>query len=286
MPQALFRSFLLLGLFALVPARAVVIDDAGTETYNTSDPTDTDIAGWTTGWSGSGATGWNYVGQVNGASAVYLGDNWVLTAGHVGTGTFVLDGTNYTVVVGSGQSITNARGTADLTMFQISTAPDLPSLTISPTGPTVGTTVVMTGYGGGQGETWGVDTVTRRNVTVQVTGYSFKTTDFETAYTGTNYAQLVSGDSGGGDFIYNAVTRQWELAGINEAIDGSDNSYMVQLSTYASQIDGLETTAVPEPRQGGLIVLLGLMGLATARKMKSRWSQWLWSARSSPPCQG
>lgn len=256
----------------MIPARAVVIDDAGTLTYNTTAPTDTEITNWTTGWSGTGVTGWDYVGQVNGASGVYLGNNWVLTAGHVGAGTFTLDGTSYTLVAGSGQAITNAQGTADLTMFQISTAPTLPSLTVSLSGPAVGTTVVMTGYGGGQGETWGENSVTQHNLLVQVTGYSFKTTDFETAYAGSNFAQLVSGDSGGGDFIYNSSTGQWELAGINEALDASNDSYMVQLSTYASQIDGLEAIPVPEPRQWGLIVLLAMMSLTAARKLTDSFS--------------
>ena len=89
----------------------------------------------------------------------------------------------------------------------------------------------------------------------------------------TNNAQVVTGDSGGGDFIYNASTGQWNLAGINE-ITGTDNSGQalsgfVQLDTYASQINAIvdapiaptDTPAMPLP---GLIVMAGSLFFAAA----------------------
>jgi len=106
--------------------------------------------------------------------------------------------------------------------------------------------VAMIGFGGGQGKTWGYNTVTENNLSVQVTGFSYTTTDFETDYAPpVNDYYLVPGDSGGGDFIYNSTSGQWELAGINEAIDESNNSYLVQLSAYASEINSIIVT--PEP---------------------------------------
>jgi len=54
--------------------------------YDTTAPTSANIPNWNTGWPASNATGWNYVGQDNGSSAVYLGNGWVLTAAHVGAG--------------------------------------------------------------------------------------------------------------------------------------------------------------------------------------------------------
>src|SRR5262249_11495973 len=48
--------------------------------------------------SGAG-TGWDYVGTIVGGSGVFLGNYagsyWVLTAGHVGAGTFTLGGMTY-----------------------------------------------------------------------------------------------------------------------------------------------------------------------------------------------
>src|ERR1700734_1830127 len=85
----MFRGLLGLALaFALItsPIRAVEMNG----NYDTTAPTDSDISGWDSGGGASGVTGWDYVGTVNDASGVYLGNGWVLTAGHVGAGTFVL----------------------------------------------------------------------------------------------------------------------------------------------------------------------------------------------------
>ncbi len=262
--------FLLFIALSLVQARAVEKDVSGTISFNISPPTNSDIANWSTGWGSGGVTGWNYVGTVNGAGGVYLGNNWVLTAGHVGSGTFVLGGTSYSMVAGSTHGIINPDSTAaDLTLFELSSAPSLPSLTIASSAPTAfsatqsGSLTAMIGYGGGQGETWGLNTVTDINLQVQVTvgSSTYSSTDFVTAYgtttagfsSVTNDYVLVSGDSGGGDFIYNSSAATWMLSGINEAVDTNQNSYMVQLSAYASQINSI--TGIPEPSS------LGLLGL-------------------------
>jgi len=164
--------------FILLPAHAVDT----TSGYNTTAPTNSDVANWnsSTAWGSSGITGWDYVGVVEApggnASGVFLGSNWVLTAAHVGSGDFLLDGTTYSVVAGSEEEITNSNGTADLTLFQISSAPDLPALTISTQAPSVatrynpGSSMVMIGYGGGQGETWGLNSVTSQGFLVQPSG--------------------------------------------------------------------------------------------------------------------
>jgi Trypsin len=279
---------LLSSVLFLAQARAVEVGAS----YNTTAPTNSDIANWTTGWGTNGVTGWNYVGNLSvsggpatGDSGVYLGNNWVLTAAHVanagniGAGTFTLGSTSYSVIAGSVQTI----GTADMVLFQIDTtstpAPNLPSLTIATSAPTAfsilqaGSSVAMIGYGGGQGETWGLNTVTSINQSVQINANSttYTTTDFETAYgttthglsSVTNSAQLVNGDSGGGDFIYNSSAGIWTLAGINEAVDlGTHDSYMVQLSTYATQINSV--TSVPEPSAYALLSVGALLFGANA----------------------
>jgi hypothetical protein len=130
----------------------------------------------------------------------------------------------------------------------------------------------MIGYGGGQGETWGLNTVTQKNLSVQLNGYSYTTTDFETAYGTTTYTQgpftasvtndydFILGDSGGAGFIYNGST--WQLAGINEAVD-EKNSFLVQLSAYSTQINAV--TSVPEMSTPAFLVL-GLLA-------------WMWGGR-------
>ena len=270
MKSLLLSLFVVAGLF-LSRAGAVEKDVSGSITYNTTAPTGSDISNWTSGW-GSGVTGWDYVGTVNGASGIYLGNNWVLTAAHVGAGTFTLAGTAYAVAPGSTHGITTSGGgTADLTLFKLTLAPNLPSLTIANSDPAAfsssqaGSSVAMIGYGGGHGKTWGLNTVTDINLSVQVVG--FDSVDFATVYgtttaggsSVTNDYTLIVGDSGGADFIRDSTTGQWTLAGVNEAIDQDKNSYLVQLSPYASQINSI--TALPEPSSYlllgvGLLVML------------------------------
>ena len=73
-------KFLLVGWLAVGIASscpALIINGAANATAPTSDP------------------GWSNVGTLGGASCVYLGNGWVLTAGHVGEGTVNLNGTAY-----------------------------------------------------------------------------------------------------------------------------------------------------------------------------------------------
>src|SRR4051812_20151895 len=46
--------------------------------------------------NGSDATLFDFVGQINGASGVVVAPNWVLTARHVGSGTFTVNGFSQT----------------------------------------------------------------------------------------------------------------------------------------------------------------------------------------------
>ena len=261
-------------IFWITTAGGVEVVTSTNSYFNTSNNISGTLTNWSTGWGESNTnTGWNYVGSVNGASGVYLGNGWVLTAGHVGAGNFTLDGNIYDYT-GSYYTFTNnLTGTnlADLTLFRVSTssitglALVMPSLTISSNAPTAfspfttGSQVVMIGNGGGK--SWGVNTVTTNNIGVTPGGTSYISIDFATAHgtttsftrSITNNAELVVGDSGGGDFI--DVSENWQLAGINEAIDANGGSYMIQLSSYDSQIESIMASAVPEPKDFGLLGL-------------------------------
>ncbi|MFM7208155.1 MAG: trypsin-like peptidase domain-containing protein [Planctomycetaceae bacterium] len=125
-----------------VPARAVVIDTL-TGTGNTSAPTDD--------------PGWANVGALGIGTGVYLGNDWVLTAAHVGGGSIVLNGGTYAMLAGSGTTLTNngvagKSATADLYMFRLaSTPPGLPGVTIASATATNGSSVTMIGSGRDRG---------------------------------------------------------------------------------------------------------------------------------------
>jgi hypothetical protein len=254
----------------LLPLIALVLIEAGAPSahavlnngsYVTTEPTTADVSNWTSGWNlGTGVTGWDYVGQVNGASGVYLGNGWVLTAGHVGVHDFSLNGTSYAVISGTAHTFTTTNGsttgTADLSLFQVSNPPNLAALTLGSTAPGIFTSkTVMIGYGGGQGESWGYNTVTANNDAISVSG--FYSITFVTAYgfPASNVSHVVGGDSGGAAFIN--VNGNWQLAGILEALDNNNGSYMVQLSTYYSDITAI--TAVPEPAAASGLVALAIL---------------------------
>lgn len=94
---------------------------------------------WTNvGWRGT-RTGSNSDG-----SCVYLGDSWVLTANHVGTGNVILDGVSYAPIDGTSQRI----GSADARVFRIANpSADLQPVTIFDGTLTPGMEVRMFGTG-------------------------------------------------------------------------------------------------------------------------------------------
>jgi len=264
--------------------------------YIKTQPTISQVPNWTIGWPGTGVTGWNYVGSIGSASAVYLSNGWVITAAHVGAGNFVLGSTTYNMVPGSVRPISNTNSsTVDLVMFQIQTRPNLLPLPIATTAPVpffnqqAGTTVVMLGIGGGSGLTWGYDTITEINQWVTPGGYTYVSNDFFTDNGTTTYgtssitntSNLVGGDSGGGDFSYNAALKEWQLIGINEVTGtysnppaGSPSSFsgMVQLSTYAAEINFILIPPNDSPTMPpiGVLILGAVLFLIASSTLKTR----------------
>ena len=257
-----FWPLALMVLSALVPLRAVQYADGNFYYDNSLDPTSLSITNWNSGWGTSDPTvsGWNYVGLIDipqgYLSGVYLGDGWVLTAGHGGSDleSYTLDGQTYTPVAGSYHTLTTFNdgtgGQADLGMFQIpiSSSLNLPTLSLASNPPAnydstsgnPGANTVIVGYGfpavpgsatyPNAAESWGTGTVFQSDVTFEVQGdippYTvFNSVDYYiyNANSGqpdssTNEYNLYPGDSGGGDFIYNTQTDTWQLAGINEFV--------------------------------------------------------------------
>lgn len=133
-------------IFALVlcltTSAAVAVVNSHDPTGNTSAPTGANGQPTDPGWANVGAVANAASG---GGSGVYLGNGWVLTAKHVGAGTFTTsggssysyDGTNSISIAG-----------ADLMLFKLNTIPpDLAALTLCPTTPGNGSEVVMIGNG-------------------------------------------------------------------------------------------------------------------------------------------
>ena len=64
---------------------------------------------------------WNNVGRIDNSTGVYLGNGYVLTAAHVGAGTFALhDGSSYSVVPRTARILKNRDGSqADFCLFRV-----------------------------------------------------------------------------------------------------------------------------------------------------------------------
>jgi hypothetical protein len=258
--------------------------------------------------TGDGVSGWDYVGAVGGASGVYLGsydgNDWVLTAAHVGAGAFTLNGVSYSAVADSAVPLTGLGGAlADLTLFRIDGSPGLMTLDLSVSTPLVGQSVTMIGYGVNRDASltyWKPDwTETTRRLQSMYQGYKWTGTSAKrwgtnvvtgtktegaTDYLLTTFtslsgaAQATVGDSGGGVFVMNVSTL--ELAGVMglvssypgqpelTSVDGTQ-TYSADISRYRSQILNViaaVATPVPEPRTVALLFLGGVALLARRRR--------------------
>jgi hypothetical protein len=94
--------------------------------------------------------GWLNVGRVDGGSAVYLGNRWVITANHVDEGDLRLsDGRVLAEAPGSSIRLTNTGTSAapDLRMFRLQDDPGLPAMNLASVAPVSGSQVMMIGAG-------------------------------------------------------------------------------------------------------------------------------------------
>ena len=261
------------------------------------------------GGDGSGNTsaptddpGWANVGLRGVGCAIYLGNGWVLTAGHVGAGDVTFGSTTYTAQAGTWQRLhdpVTPSSLADIGMFQLSSIPaGLRGVTISTAAPSNGSTITAIGYGRDRGaattwerhsgfftsaadrtKRWGENTIDTNGITVN-SGYgntSALKVDFDMrGGSGDNEFQGYYGDSGGAFFYDNGTN--WELAGMMVAIGTytgqPDNmvlygnaTYAADLSVYRSQI---LPTVIPEPATLSLLALGGLAALRRRHRSVSR----------------
>jgi hypothetical protein len=126
-------------------ARAVVIVP-GDGSGNTSAPASAFNAGT---FDFSTFNLWNNVGSLNGATAIYLGNQTVLTAAHVGAGNVLLNNGQTLTPTGVSMHLTDPMNgnPADLLLFKVSQSPALPTIAVPLATPTVGQNLLMSGNG-------------------------------------------------------------------------------------------------------------------------------------------
>ena len=241
-------------------------------------------------------TATRHVGALNGASGTHIGNGWILTANHIGPGDITLDGTAYHFLPGSDLRLETSPGVyADLLMFRVYPAPELPSIPIRTEPPTIGDPVLMVGNGRDRGAAitfdpygpdidppaqngwdwaptksvrWGLNTVEYINA-LPILGTTVFMTDFDEVDPILYESQAANGDSGGGVFTYDPL-KSVELAGIIISVSlefGQDptstiftnETIIASLDVYADQIEQNIINA-PEPA-GGLVMGLGALAL-------------------------
>lgn len=200
--------------------------------------------------------GWANIGAGNGLTVVYIGNGWILSAGHTGEVTVAIDGGVYPPVAGSRVVLRESNDTeSDLELFRIDPQPpSLPALTIRATPVSVGDLTLMVGNGRNRGAAttwqdpstedgyhWGAGKSIRWGTNVvdvsghPVVAFGLTTHSFITSFTqlGTEFeSQATAGDSGGPVFTLNGSA--WELSGIMFAMR-EWTGQPVETSIYGNQ---------------------------------------------------
>jgi hypothetical protein len=164
--------------------------------------------------------GFGRLGVVNGLSAVYLRNGWVLTASHVGTATFWLGTTAHEPVPGSTVQFSNPDSSlADLIAFKLATRPALADIALADSPASLSTLVTVIGHGADRGTAtswmgiggwtwagsnamrWGTNRISGVGLFGRATAaFAITFDDISNAPAGQYEADIVVGDSGGGAF--------------------------------------------------------------------------------------
>ena len=235
-------------------------------------------------------------------TGVYLGNRYVLTAGHVGPLTSVKVGfVDY--LLDSSPAV--AIGKADMKLVRLASDPGLNGVRLNSNSLADGGEAYLVGYGVGRSSSsllgsspvtwgdsstaikrWGTNFVDGAIAGVQVAGYTsdLLRTQFN-SNAGANEAALTIYDSGSA--LFRQIGSEWFLVGLGAYVQNSgyslastqfnsrdsDDSYFIRISSFSSAVDQIGAVAVPEPSSshyfvGGLL-LLGFLTLRKIRLQKS-----------------
>ena len=239
--------------------------------------------------SDTNTSDFRFVGTVNGASGVLIGSNWVLTAKHVGAGTFTLPGIGTFAQVGAAID----HPTDDLTLFRIdSNLSDYATIDVS--GTSLGSLITMVGFGSSgslnanaDGYDINLASGIRRKATGLIEGTAFIDSPGIRAYSlvaplrQNGQGAIAGGDSGGGWF-----TGSNRLVGINSWIgtfgnfndnyrfsSDSENFFAsgaVDLSKYKSWFQENNVAVVPEPSTMTCFAMASLVLVRRKFKLQSK----------------
>lgn len=174
------RAALALSFVLSLPARAVVIAE-GDGSGNTTPPSDD--------------PGLDHLAIVNGASGIYIANQWVLTAYHVASSqpaSVNFGGTSYATEPGTWQRLTNngdsgMSANTDIVMFRLASDLGLNDLTISSSVPGSGSDLIMAGNGRDRvADTIYWDADWKETTSSNATHTGFKTTSTHTVRWGEN----------------------------------------------------------------------------------------------------
>jgi len=182
---------------------------------------------------------WKNIGQIDRSTGIYLGNGYVLTAAHVGAGTFrTSDGKSYSVAGDTVQFFRNHDGSlADLCLFRIAFQPvdpiaSCPAIPLTTMIPRKGNRLVLLAGGAGPKSSgkrfaWSDDYRVRwgLNSIEEVYAMPMPTSRYSSFGFATHFGkdgaqcQAAPGDSGGAAFHFNPAADRWELAGVIVAVD-------------------------------------------------------------------
>lgn len=265
---------------ALVPGQTGNFPTTGTWSATNWDATHSYVYLWNNWWNGGYYPG----------SAVAVGPNYLLTAGHVGAtvgqSNAVINGVTYTAVsVITPPPDPGQTAPPDLALIKVDkTLPGYNTLYkgsfsggidnsftgaqplfligYGVTGTYNGTSYTMSSDGAGT-ERWGTNSVywtPFRNTFNGTSSMIFGMTAYDNDTPDESF--FGSGDSGGGTFV--KVNGQWQLAGINAYAYGSPGNYGASSSIEVPAYYDWITANVPEP--SGLLLIVGMVCLLGLRR--------------------
>ena len=215
-------------------------------------------------------------------TGVYLGNRYVLTAGHVGPLTSVKIGyVDY--LLDSSPAV--AIKTADMKLVRLASDPGLNRVRLNSNPSADGGAAHLVGYGVGRASSsllgsnpitwgdsstaikrWGTNFVDGTRSAEQVAGYTsdLLRTQFN-SNAGVNEAALTIYDSGSA--LFRQIGSDWYLVGLGAYVQNSgyslastqlnstesDDNYFIRISSYATSVDVIGGVSVPEPSSQSLL---------------------------------